>query len=417
MLRTPTLLLTTLALGCSFELNNPTPQHDAGPGEIVCGEETECVLGQLATGQRHTCIVVGEDALCFGDNAHGQSRPELRDVIAAMGPVDQRVDSPGGLPSFSAGMAHTCATYWGYPICWGRADIVGGAPSPRLVSRSDGVWNGIQTGTLHQCWTQDTFDETHTPQRQVMCSGAWDGARFGVAAPEPVAIELPVAQHAWVGVVHVGGFRTCTGVFDPDEVREQTWCWGGVPPEGPWEDGAWREAPHPEPLADRGISALGATHACAIPFDGRDHESAVECWGENDHGELGVPPGEETPDARVRVPFELQTPSRVCVGGEVRVDDGIVSYGASHTCAVDQLGVVCWGSNDRGQSGAPPSEGALSPRRVEGPTQITALACGGAHTCATTLTNELWCWGANDHGQLGSPPSEPLAPHRVTLRW
>ena len=123
MLRTPTLLLTTLALGCSFELNGPTPQHDAGPHEITCDAPGDCDLGQLAAGQRHTCVVVGEDALCFGDNGGGQSRPDLRDVVAAIGRVDQRVDFSGGPPSLDIGPVYAAAV----PL---RTDLLNRAYGP-----------------------------------------------------------------------------------------------------------------------------------------------------------------------------------------------------------------------------------------------------------------------------------------------
>ena len=32
---------------------------------------------------------------------------------------------------------------------------------------------------------------------------------------------------------------------------------------------------------------------------------------------------------------------------------------------------------------------------------VTAVAAGGAHTCAVTSTGGLWCWGSNFNGQLG----------------
>ena len=32
---------------------------------------------------------------------------------------------------------------------------------------------------------------------------------------------------------------------------------------------------------------------------------------------------------------------------------------------------------------------------------VTASAVGGYHTCALSISGDLWCWGSNGNGQLG----------------
>ena len=36
------------------------------------------------------------------------------------------------------------------------------------------------------------------------------------------------------------------------------------------------------------------------------------------------------------------------------------------------------------------------------PGTVTAVAAGGAHTCALTATGAVFCWGDNSFGQLGN---------------
>lgn len=86
-----------------------------------------------------------------------------------------------------------------------------------------------------------------------------------------------------------------------------------------------------------------------------------------------------------------------------------IAAGGSHTCALINGAVKCWGSNHGGQlgNGSPlyiAGEGARSylPVQVTGLTSgVQAIAAGGAHTCAV-LPNGVKCWGSNRFGQLGS---------------
>ena len=73
------------------------------------------------------------------------------------------------------------------------------------------------------------------------------------------------------------------------------------------------------------------------------------------------------------------------------VTDYLVSAGREHTCALDDMGVVCWGSNYYGQTMVP---------SLDNPTQVIT---GAYHTCALDDTGVV-CWGANGQGQ-GTVPS------------
>jgi hypothetical protein len=87
----------------------------------------------------------------------------------------------------------------------------------------------------------------------------------------------------------------------------------------------------------------------------------VHCWGKNDYGQTNVP--------------ALTNPVAVSAGG-------------GHTCAIDATGVHCWGKNTYGQTSLIP---AL--------TNPVAVSAGGEHTCALDATG-VHCWGA---GRAGLP--------------
>ena len=81
-----------------------------------------------------------------------------------------------------------------------------------------------------------------------------------------------------------------------------------------------------------------------------------------------------------------------------------IAVGGAHTCALLTDGTVrCWGANYRGQLGDGTTTFSSAPVRVEGLSDIVAIAAGDRHTCALRREGTVWCWGANDFGQLGKP--------------
>ena len=83
-----------------------------------------------------------------------------------------------------------------------------------------------------------------------------------------------------------------------------------------------------------------------------------------------------------------------------------LAAGGAHTCALLQTGTVqCWGRNESGQLGDGTTTNRLTPVAVSGLRGVTALAAGGAHTCALLQTGTVQCWGRNFAGQLGDGTS------------
>ena len=129
------------------------------------------------------------------------------------------------------------------------------------------------------------------------------------------------------------------------------------------------------------LISLGTQHSCAITDAG-----AVECWGDNAHGQLGT--GDTTTSTKPRLVSGIT--------GAVEV-----AAGAAHTCALLHAGAVkCWGLNGSGQVGAPSDADQLVPFTVQ-LSGVRHIAVGGVHSCALLGDGSVSCWGQNGMGQLG----------------
>ncbi len=115
----------------------------------------------------------------------------------------------------------------------------------------------------------------------------------------------------------------------------------------------------------------------------------MQCWGDNDFGQLGD--GTSTDQA---------TPVNV-----VGLNAGVValSAGGYQTCAVTNAGAVkCWGFNERGQLGDGSTTSSPIPVDVVSlRAGVRSVAAGYEHTCAVTMGGAVKCWGANESGELG----------------
>jgi len=147
--------------------------------------------------------------------------------------------------------------------------------------------------------------------------------------------------------------------------------------------------------------AAGMRHTCGIRAGG-----ALYCWGDASSRQNGTTATTGTPTAVVGPSGAITTASAVCAGG-------------AHGCAIVDGGadVVCWGSDDSGQlgdgSGGTITAQAVTVTRPTPGIQWTAVACGGTHTCAIG-DGAVYCWGASGSGRLGhtstttDAPSQPV---------
>ncbi len=145
----------------------------------------------------------------------------------------------------------------------------------------------------------------------------------------------------------------------------------------------------PVPALDYAAIVVGARHSCALTTAGD-----VYCWGDNSKGQIAA--GSEV--AATAIPTA------------VAPQDGAwtaVSAGAQHTCGVHAGMAMCWGSNKNGESVAGRGGVIATPMAVmfalgATPPAFTAIAAGGAHSCAVG-SGQLWCWGLDDEVGTGMP--------------
>ncbi|APR79106.1 BNR repeat domain protein [Minicystis rosea] len=188
------------------------------------------------------------------------------------------------------------------------------------------------------------------------------------------------------GVYHTCGLTSSGGVM----------CWGQNY-RGQLGDGTKNN--HLSPVTVLGLSgpavkvAVGSYSTCAALANG-----SVECWGQNDYGELGN---------------STMTESVVPVAVPNLTGVADIHSGTLFSCVLTNAGgVACWGFNAYGQLGDGSFNNSSSPVMVSGLSSgVAAIAVGrpndvasshvGAHACAVTTAGALRCWGANSSGQLG----------------
>ncbi len=130
--------------------------------------------------------------------------------------------------------------------------------------------------------------------------------------------------------------------------------------------------------------STGTDHTCALTIKG-----GVQCWGSNDHGQLG----NGTRDGSL-IPVDV-----------VGLQQGVraIAAGDYHTCAVTNEGVAkCWGNNDQGQLGDGTRIDATIPIAVtflEG--NVRSITASEEFSCALTDEGDAKCWGDNTFGNLG----------------
>ena len=289
----------------------------------------------------------------------------------------------GGARAIAAGGFHSCAvTRTGGVRCWG-GNFDGQVGDGSLTDRTRPVGvaelrTGVRTvaaGRVHTC--------ALTVSGGIECWGWNEYGRLGDGTSttrlRPVAV---VGQGSGVRAVAMGWRHTCalTG-----EGAAECWGWNE---SGQLGDGTttWHSIPTPVAGLGRGVRMItaGYRHTCALTDGG-----GVECWGGNDYGQLGV-----------ETSVESRQPTAV-PGLESGVES--ISAGSLHTCALTSAGQVeCWGRNEEGELGDGTAVSRPGPVVVSGLHEpVRALAAGGFHTCALSVSGSVECWGWNLAGALG----------------
>jgi alpha-tubulin suppressor-like RCC1 family protein len=341
----------------------------------------------IAYGYDHTCaLVTGGSVYCWGYNQFGElGDPTVPDFhySNSYSATPVLVSGITGATAISAGYSDTCALLAGGTVkCWGwnnygefgdgTSDFFGSA-TPVSVSGISGA-TAITSGYAHncalvaggavECWGRSTYGEL--------------GDGTGADGETPVFVSGITGATAIVA----GNDHTCA-LLTGGSVE----CWGQNS-SGELGDGTTTTAFTPVPVSGlSGATAITASgwnagHTCALVAGG-----SVECWGDNQYGELGSGPaaGSTTP---------------VVVNGITGAT--AVTTGYEHTCVLMAGGSIeCWGQNGSGQLGNGTTVGSTTPVQVNGITGAAAVAPGFVSTCAL-VGDSVQCWGYNNYGELGN---------------
>jgi len=222
-----------------------------------------------------------------------------------------------------------------------------------------------------------------------VCPGS-DHIGYDPSASEPAPMGL------WTDLS--GGYSYVCGIYDGNP-----YCWGAAT-NGVLGNGSAatnRTVPHPVrvssgPLLGKTVTSIAASnqsyHACAIA------DGEVFCWGSNAYGQVG-----DGSTTTRNYPVAVST-ADVLAGKTVTQ----VAVNGTHSCAVADGDVFCWGRNQHGKLGI----GSTSPTQSTVPVAVdmtgvlsgktvSRITLANNHTCAIA-GGEAFCWGYGGYSLLGT---------------
>jgi alpha-tubulin suppressor-like RCC1 family protein len=334
----------------------------------------------MAAGNGFTCALTKVNGVqCWGENQSGQlgtndnnNSAEPRDVVGLS----------YGISQITAGDTHACAlTSEGKVFCWGNntSGQLGNGdnqpqPIPVEVSGLASPVAMISAGAQHTC--------ALTRDGKAYCWGNNIAGQLGDGTTNTSNAPLPVNGLAEISTLAAGGMHTCA-ITKSGEVS----CWGS---NAHGQLGGTDQPLSLTPVQVQGLENVtgltaGLEHTCVV-----NNSAAVYCWGLNTAGQLGSASTQPS----------ITTPTLVN-GLESNVS--LVKTFKSHTCALKDKEIFCWGQNNAGQLGNGDTTNQFSPVHVQlADTTFASVITGADHTCGRTINGFIACWGNNTSGQLGN---------------
>lgn len=299
-------------------------------------------VASIATGAYHACALKEDGSVwCWGSNGAGQlGTPSIEGSV-----VPLQVSGITEAIAITAGEAHSCALLADHTVrCWGAnaAGQLGNglttqdpSPTPTPVK---GLWDVVQlaTGQAHSCarlknktvkyWGPNTRGQLGTGSTTFLPTPQVASVLDGVSIQ-----DLSLGDNISCAI-RSDGFMVCWGNNDHGQIA-------------PNDETEFLLKPHtitPWAAADSAVQlSIGSDHSCAVLKD-----RSVKCWGQKLYNQLGdgasyysgfakVPP--------VTVPGISQA-SHIKVG---------LHFSCALTGNAGKL--QCWGLNDHGQLGVSPA--------------------------------------------------------------
>ncbi len=335
---------------------------------------------RVAAGAGHTCAVLDTGQVaCWGGDLDGElGNGTIGDGVTVGHPLPSMVPGIEDATDVATAAALTCVLSGGPVRCFGLAPGVSTA-GPELVPDLDDATQ-IAVGEQFAC--------ALVSGGRVRCWGVGGWGSLGDGAMQDSAAPTQVAGITGATAIVADGLHACA--LGP---AGGVWCWGF----GAWgELGDGASVNRPVPVQVAGLSnvvaiAAGWDNTCAVRSDG-----TVWCWGRDQYGQLG--------DGTTADQSGQSTPQQLAISGATQVAIGL-GHGCA---IVDGGAVQCWGSNHEGSLGVGTSGQAPStPAPVPDLSGVALITVGDGHTCALRADGSLRCWGGNGLGELGDGTTTP----------
>lgn len=398
--RTIIAVLSTAALGLSVGCNEPPPPTTSSSATASAPTATATATAAatakpkaapdevvaLVLGGDHSFMLYGDGTVrAWGNNddgALGFAKKKQRVVKPT------RVSSLKYVQQISTTDGHSCAVHAdGLARCWGRN--TGGAlgdgtsqshafPTP-VTDLREVV--GIAVGGNHSC--------ARLGKGSIHC---W-GRVISGSRTKPVELEGAGKMESMA----LGGNHSC-GLMGDGAVS----CWDLVlglkyDAKDAKDDGDGNIKATPQPvkgLEDVKQLSVSGTHACAVLGAG-----TVSCWGRGTRGALGDgESGHGHGSVEPKAVAGLKDVKHVAAGEAFTC--ALLKSGA----------VQCWGDNAWGQLGMGDKKRRTKPEKaVPELGDVRLLGAGRGHVCALKKDKSLLCWGKNMDGQVGDGTAGLLA--------
>ncbi|MBT7081066.1 MAG: hypothetical protein HN929_06325 [Chloroflexi bacterium] len=359
----------------------------------------------ISSNQYHTCVLIdGGTINCWGVGG-GASFGRLGDASTSTGPTPVAVATISNALQLSVGEDHSCAVLDnGQVWCWGEGSNgkLGDASTdvrttPVQVSNISSALQ-VAAGDEHTCAVIDNSSGS-----TIQCWGLADNGRLGnnqdsgtFTYPNGAFTEVTSITNAVQ--VGVGSDFSCALGSD-----RKVLCWGSGT-EGRLGNGQTTEYKTPVYVNTTQIStaiqiSVGNSHACALLADG-----TIKCWGSDSEAKMGnaADQADDTNSTPVLV-SNITTAIQISAGKSHTC--ALLINGS----------VECWGNNDVGQLGnGTPSASELIPVSVGGlGSNAVHVSAGERFTCATLTTGAVQCWGYGIDGRLGNGVANSSTPLTV----
>jgi alpha-tubulin suppressor-like RCC1 family protein len=353
--------------------------------------------------------------------------------------------------AIGAGAGSACGILGsGMLVCWGtdNAGQLGiGLTPDQIQSQAGFPWSGYPLAASGIDSARQVAVSAMSGCAIVATGSVWCWGDGPLTGQNTSLTPAPVSGISSATGIAVGMAHTCAVLSDQ---TVQCWGWNDFGKLGTGSSTAFRQDfPNPVPGLAGAISIVaGSDHTCVLLAGG-----GVECWGANNHGQVGTASGIQAGVSSATAVGNITTAAAIGAGSDTTcavltsgaalcwgdntsgqlgngVQGGVsatpvavatvasataIAVGNSHACVLTAGGTVeCWGDNSFDQLGVPGIARSLAPITVPGLTSVSAIAAGENHTCALRSSGSIYCWGDGTDGQLGSGFVNPSAPRPVT---